>query len=239
MENRFYVYEWCIVETGEVFYVGKGTGNRALSSKSRDVLFEKIRKLYKTSYRLVYDNLTEEQALKLEARQMLVRKLEGNHLVNILDEFDDYYFPDLDDAYMEFCEREAIRFDEEDTRNNNMRKRNFNPKVYVDDLSVHYFGMPEDAKFDIIEDEFLEVYLHQRTTALRNSRIQEEVEYIKSFFTKVKVRTKKKAKYIVEFEIPSYNEVIAYRDEGYKVIHAIDLIRHLNNGRPLDYKSNM
>lgn len=86
---------------------------------------------------------------------------------------------------------------------------------------------------------FLEVYLHQRITALRNSRIQEEVEYIKSFFTKVKVRTKKKAKYIVEFEIPSYNEVIAYRDEGYKVIHAIDLIRHLNNGRPLDYKSNM
>lgn len=89
MENRFYVYEWYIVETGEVFYVGKGTGNRALSSKSRDVLFEKIRKLYKTSYRLVYVNLTEEQALKLEARQMLVRKLEGNHLVNILDEFDD------------------------------------------------------------------------------------------------------------------------------------------------------
>ena len=91
-----------------------------------------------------------------------------------------------------FCEREAIRFDEEDTRNNNMRKRNFNPTVYVDDLSVHYFGMPEDAKFDIIEDEFLEVYLHQRITALRNSRIQEEVEYIKSFFTKVKVRTKKR-----------------------------------------------
>lgn len=52
MENRFYVYEWYIVETGEVFYVGKGTGNRALSSKSRDVLFEKIRKFYKTSYRL-------------------------------------------------------------------------------------------------------------------------------------------------------------------------------------------
>ena len=41
---------------------------------------------------------------------------------------------------------------------------------------------------------FLEVYLHQRITALRNSRIQEEVEYIKSFFTKVKVRTKKKGK---------------------------------------------
>ena len=51
------------------------------------------------------ENLTEDKALEHEARQMLIRKLEGNHLVNILDEFDNYYFPDLDDKYIEYCEQ--------------------------------------------------------------------------------------------------------------------------------------
>ena len=44
-------------------------------------------------------------------------------------------------------------------------------------------------------------------------------------------------KYIVEFEIPSYDEVTFYRTEGYKVIHALDLIKHINNGSLLNYKS--
>lgn len=28
MKNKYYVYEWYIVETGEVFYLGKGCRNR-------------------------------------------------------------------------------------------------------------------------------------------------------------------------------------------------------------------
>ena len=105
-------------------------------------------------------------------------------------------------------------------------------------MSEYYFGRPEDAEFDEIEDGFIEIYLHQRVTALRNNRIQEEVAFIKSNSEKVKVCTKKKAKYIVEFELPSYEEVMLYREEGYKVIHSIDLIRHLNDGKSLKYRCN-
>ena len=118
-----------------------------------------------------------------------------------------------------------------------MNNRDFVPIVGIDDISKHYFGIPEDAVFDTIDDEIPEVYLHQRATALRNNRIQEEVEFIKSAKTKTRVRTKKCAKYIVEFEIPSYDEVVFYRTEGYKVIHAFDLIKHINNGALLNYKS--
>ena len=237
MENKFYVYEWYIVSTNEVFYVGKGTGKRVTSAKSRCNLFEKIKSTYDTNYRIVFNDLSEEQALELEARQMLIRRLENNYLVNIEETFFDYYFPDLDDAYIEYCEKESDKYDIEDAFNDKVNNRDFVPIVGIDDISKHYFGIPEDAVFDTIDDDIPEVYLHQRATALRNNRIQEEVEFIKSAKTKTRVRTKKCAKYIVEFEIPSYDEVTFYRTEGYKVIHALDLIKHINNGSLLNYKS--
>ena len=168
---------------------------------------------------------------------MLIRKLENNHLVNIEDAFDDYYFPDLDDAYTEYCKTEAEEYDNAAQLQDSMRKREFIPFIHVDKLSQHYFGIPDDAVFDSIEDDVLEVFLHQRTTALRNCRIQEEVAFIKSVASKVKICSKKKAKYIVEFEIPSYEEVVHLRAEGYKVIHSISLIKHLSDGCALIYNT--
>lgn len=239
MDNRFYVYEWYIVSTNEVFYVGKGTGKRVTSSKSRGDLFKRIRSAYDTDYRIVFDELSEEKALELEARQMLIRKLENNYLVNVDDEFCDYYFPDLDDVYIEYCEKENEKDDKEYAFYDNMRKREFIPIIGIDEISQHYFGVPEDAVFDKIDDEIPEIYIHQRVGALKNSRIQEEVVFIKSANTKVKIRTKKKAKYIVEFEIPGYEEIVSFRAEGFKVIHSLDLIKYLNHGQSLNYKTNI
>lgn len=233
--DRFYIYEWYVVDTNEVFYVGKGCGDRVNSLKSRSNLFIKIRNNLNCAYRLVYEDLDEEKSLELEARQMLVRTLEGNHLVNKVDEYFDYYFEDLDDRLIEYCEAESAKYDEEDKENQKMRMRDFIPFVMVDKLDAHYFGVPADANFDEIEDEVVDVYLHQRVTALRNNRIQEEVSYFKSC-PSVSIKGKKSAKYIVEFEYVGYDEVIGYRENGYKVIHAIDLIKHTNNGQPLKYK---
>ena len=38
-QNDFYVYEWFNTNTGYVFYVGKGHGQRFKSMKSRNNLF--------------------------------------------------------------------------------------------------------------------------------------------------------------------------------------------------------
>ena len=38
----FYVYEWYIVETGEIFYVGKGCKNRYKSTCHRNRLFDEF-----------------------------------------------------------------------------------------------------------------------------------------------------------------------------------------------------
>ena len=231
----FYIYEWFIVETSEVFYVGKGSGDRVKSLKSRSNLFIKIRNSFNCAYRLVYEGLDEEKAFELEAHQMLVRTLEGNHLVNKIDEYFDYYFEDLDDKLIEYCEAESAKYDEEDKQTQRIKTRDFVPFVMVEKLEAHYFGIPSDAKFDEIEDEIVNVYLHQRTTALRNNRIQEEVSFL-NHNPNVIIKAKKEAKYIVEFEKVGYDEVITLRESGYKVIHSLDLIKHINGGHPIKYK---
>ena len=237
--NNYYVYEWYIVPTNEVFYVGKGNDNRVTSLKSRSKLFLKIRQLLECDYKKVYTDLSEDDALRLEARQMLIRTLEGNHLVNINTEYDDYYFEDLDDQYLDYCDAESAKYDEELKNYKLMENRLFSPYVHVNELEAHYFGIPSDAVFDDIEDDIPEVYLHQRVTAQRNNRIQEEVAYLKSDKSKAIVRSKNKAKYIVEFEIPSYEEIIEFRSAGYKIIHSIELIKYLNDGESLKYRNGI
>ena len=42
IEAKYYVYEWYIEDTNEIFYVGKGTGNRVISMKNRNSYFKNI-----------------------------------------------------------------------------------------------------------------------------------------------------------------------------------------------------
>lgn len=65
-ERRFYVYEWYIIDTGEVFYVGKGTGNRYKSMNSRNYFFQCMLGSHDCDVRKIYEDLTEEEAFKKE-----------------------------------------------------------------------------------------------------------------------------------------------------------------------------
>lgn len=69
--HDFYVYEWYIVETGEIFYVGKGRGDRYKRYHERAIEAEKIRKLYNTDVRFVGEGLSELEAIELEDKEML------------------------------------------------------------------------------------------------------------------------------------------------------------------------
>ena len=70
-----YVYEWYIVETGEIFYVGKGSGKRATSMKDRNDLFKQIRRENNCDFRILkyFDdnqeafNYEKERGLELKA----------------------------------------------------------------------------------------------------------------------------------------------------------------------------
>ncbi|WP_340398415.1 GIY-YIG nuclease family protein [Paenibacillus sp. FSL H8-0079] len=67
----FYVYEWFIKSTDEVFYVGKGRGNRFKDFHQRAYEAERIRNMYDTENRFIGTGLTEEQALELETQEMV------------------------------------------------------------------------------------------------------------------------------------------------------------------------
>ena len=64
--SKFYVYEWFIVDTLEVFYVGKGTRNRRFELRNRSKYFMSVYNKYHCEVRLVHQGLTNNEACQLE-----------------------------------------------------------------------------------------------------------------------------------------------------------------------------
>lgn len=53
IENIFYVYEWYIVDTNEVFYVGKGKKDRYKNLHSRNKFFLDMLRTHNCDVRIV------------------------------------------------------------------------------------------------------------------------------------------------------------------------------------------
>ena len=66
MYNIFYVYEWFIVKTDEVFYVGKGCGNRKGIISKRNKFFLSIYSHHDCDVRIIESDLYEDDAFQLE-----------------------------------------------------------------------------------------------------------------------------------------------------------------------------
>jgi hypothetical protein len=64
--NRFYVYEHLKPNTGEVFYIGRGTRNRAYQTRSRNNHWTNIVKKHGLEVNIVYKNLTSSEANQKE-----------------------------------------------------------------------------------------------------------------------------------------------------------------------------
>lgn len=66
--DKYYVYEWYNVDSGIVFHVGKGTGNRFCSNKNRNKFFLSYKKSNNTDVRIVKDLMFEDDAWELESK---------------------------------------------------------------------------------------------------------------------------------------------------------------------------
>lgn len=75
--QKYYVYIWYIEDSNDVFYVGKGSGNRVTSMKDRNPHFRHIRKKFKCNYKIVkyFDN--EDDAYDYELKLGLEYKAKG------------------------------------------------------------------------------------------------------------------------------------------------------------------
>lgn len=78
----YYVYEWYIVSTNEVIYVGKGTRNR-YKVKKHNNLFNEMVKRFECESRIVKEFDTEEEAFEYEFDYVNLKREQGQCVCNI------------------------------------------------------------------------------------------------------------------------------------------------------------
>lgn len=78
-----YVYGHYKVDTGELFYIGKGTGKRAWSKKKRNRYWYDVVANHEYEVRIIEDDLTEEQAFSREKE--LIAEAGLDNLVNMAE----------------------------------------------------------------------------------------------------------------------------------------------------------
>ena len=80
IDSTYMIYD---VDTNEVIYVGKGTGQRRYArTKHRSEEFLNAIRYRDVKSRIVESNLTNEEALQKEINQVKTRKEEGHPLCN-------------------------------------------------------------------------------------------------------------------------------------------------------------
>ncbi|MFB3167470.1 hypothetical protein P5G62_010150 [Neobacillus sp. 179-C4.2 HS] len=79
----FYVYERFIKDTDQVFYIGKGKGDRFKQLDRRNFYFLKVKEHFDCDVRIVKEGLSEYEASVLEEEWFSQREKEGHILTNI------------------------------------------------------------------------------------------------------------------------------------------------------------
>lgn len=76
--KRFYIYVHKKLTNGDVFYVGKGTGDRAKSKSGRNRWWWNIANKHGYYHEIIIDNLTSQEADKLEIEKIRFYRENGN-----------------------------------------------------------------------------------------------------------------------------------------------------------------
>lgn len=75
--KEYYVYEWYNVDTGEIFYVGKGKGNRMNNISGRNQYFKRYYKTHKCQNRKIKEFDNEQEALDYEKERIQELKMQN------------------------------------------------------------------------------------------------------------------------------------------------------------------
>lgn len=80
----FYVYAYYYTDTNQTFYIGRGSGNRYRSMKRRSSLFLTMCEKYPHDVKIVADELTENESIRME-RRLIRQHIENRQpMVNIM-----------------------------------------------------------------------------------------------------------------------------------------------------------
>lgn len=128
----YYVYEWYVKETGEIFYVGKGTKNR-YKVKKHNRFFNDFIKRYDCESRIVKHFESEKEAFEYEFERVLELKLKGQCVCNIYNGgtggTTDWW---TDEKRKEYSQKNVMKSENQRNRmskNNPMKKQDIVKKV--------------------------------------------------------------------------------------------------------------
>ena len=79
----YYIYIWYVINTGEVFYVGRGHGNRYKTLKKRSEYFHQFYDNYQCESKIIENDLIEEESYKKEKEWIAYYKAKGEAKANI------------------------------------------------------------------------------------------------------------------------------------------------------------
>jgi hypothetical protein len=83
MNNVYYVYIHLRGDNNEVFYVGKGKGNRIKQRDGRNIYWKNIVNKHGYTYEIVEKELSEDSAFDLEIELIKFYRESGHKLVNL------------------------------------------------------------------------------------------------------------------------------------------------------------
>lgn len=151
-KKDFYVYEWYIKDTGEIFYVGKGRKDRYKEFHDNAPEAEKIRELYDTDVRFVKKDLTEYESVELESEEMKRILNETDYvLTNRIVPLD----ADRENYYEKSKCTSPLSFE-------------VAPTIYADEINYHYFNIRE-RNFDNVE------MINLKNVCFKDKYIDEEI----------------------------------------------------------------
>lgn len=129
MEEKYYVYEWFIIQTGEIFYVGKGTKNRYRVKSNRNSLFLEMIQKHDCDSRIIKRFKNEKDAFEYEKIRIDELKKIGQCACNIhtggAGGSGDYW---TDDLRKEYSEHNVMKRPEQRKRMSNKNPMK-NPKI--------------------------------------------------------------------------------------------------------------
>lgn len=85
-ERKFYVYRYSVEDTGEVIYIGKGSGDRYKNTTDRNKFFISMYKTHKCKVQILWNHMTEAEAFALEKTLIAYYRLYTScRLTNVCD----------------------------------------------------------------------------------------------------------------------------------------------------------
>lgn len=151
----YYVYEWFIVDTNEVIYVGKGTGQR-YKVRKHNKFFNEMIKRNKCDSRIVKEFKTEKEAFSYEFERINELKKIDQCVCNIYDGgfggSTEWWTPELRDKYSEQnvmkSEQQRKRMSENNPMKNPeiAKKTNSQKKIAVIIGNIEYSSIAEAKK---------------------------------------------------------------------------------------------